>query len=133
MIRLVSIIIPGLPVPWAAHQGFGRKAFNPKWREKAFYQHHIQQQWKESPKTGSVMIEATYHMPIPKAFSKKKTTQAIEGKIFPVTRPDIDNFNKFLNDCLKGIILEDDNQVAILNVKKIFSKVPQTEVHIYSI
>lgn len=42
------------------------------------------------------------------------------------SRPDIDNYIKFVMDCLNGIIYKDDSQVVHVEATKIYSTDPQT-------
>jgi Holliday junction resolvase RusA-like endonuclease len=46
------------------------------------------------------------------------------------TRPDIDNFDKFLFDILSGVFFEDDGQIAAGVQTKQYSEHPRTEVYI---
>ncbi len=53
--------------------------------------------------------------------------------MFPMTRPDIDNYNKFLSDCLNGIVWVDDAQVVELNAKKLYGEKEKTLIRIEAI
>src|SRR5579885_1334624 len=122
-----------MPVPWAAHRGFGRKSFNPRFKEKEFYQWQIKSHFNQSsPIQGAVRVDAVYHMAVPKT-SKVRRLQMLNGMIHHLSRPDIDNLNKFLCDCLKTIVFEDDNQVVEINAKKIYGERPKTVVNITQI
>lgn len=123
--------IEGLPVPWRAHAGFGRKSFNPRFKEKEFYQWQIRSQWnKKGPFGGPIHLEVVYHLPIPQGTSKAKRLQMLNGLIHHLKRPDLDNLDKFLCDCLKTIVFDDDSQVVEKHVTKIYSETPQTVVKI---
>ncbi len=126
-----QIIIDGLPVPWAAHCGYGRRSFNPRFKEKEFYQWQIKSHWnQEAPLTAPVSITIVYHMPIPLGTSKPKRLQMLNQKIHHIKRPDVDNLNKFLCDCLKTIVMEDDSQVVHIDARKIYSERPRTVIDI---
>lgn len=122
--------IDGLPVPWAAHQGFGKRSFNPKFKEKEFYQWQVKAQWNCEPISGPVHLEIVYHMPIPKGTSKPKRLQMLNGILHHLKRPDVDNLNKFLCDAIKGVVMEDDSQVWKIEASKIYSTSPRTTVRI---
>ena len=71
---------------------------------------------------GDIIAEITAYFSIPKSFSKKKRSEAIEGKIMPTKKPDTDNIAKTILDSLNGIAFEDDKQVVALLVKKIYGE-----------
>ena len=71
---------------------------------------------------GEIVAEIIAYFPIPKSFSKKKRSEAIEGKIRPTKKPDTDNIAKTILDSLNGIAFEDDKQVVALIVKKLYGE-----------
>lgn len=71
---------------------------------------------------GEIIAEIIAYFPIPKSFSKKKRSEAIEGKIMPTKKPDTDNIAKTILDSLNGIAFEDDKQVVALLVKKLYGE-----------
>lgn len=71
---------------------------------------------------GEIIAEIIAYFPIPKSFSKKKRSEAIEGKIRPTKKPDTDNIAKTILDSLNGIAFEDDKQVVALLVKKLYGE-----------
>lgn len=127
---MIEIVIEGIPVPWAAHGGYGRKSFNPRFKEKEYYQWKIRQQWKTSPipKPTPISIAYSFHMPIPKSASKKKFAKMLDGTIKHTTTPDTTNMVKFLEDCLKTICFEDDSQVYDFTATKFYALAPKTVV-----
>ncbi len=83
-------------------------------------EHRIQQQvsheWR-SPLLlgGPLAVHVVVHLLKPKSAPKKKT-------IWPVTRPDADNYGKLVLDALNGILWRDDSQVVDLHIKKVYSE-----------
>ena len=71
---------------------------------------------------GEIIAEIIAYFSIPKSFSKKKRSEAIEGKIKPTKKPDTDNIAKTILDSLNGIAFEDDKQVVALLVKKLYGE-----------
>lgn len=67
---------------------------------------------------------------IPKSFSKKKRSEAIEGNLRPITKPDIDNYIKGILDGLNGVVWVDDNRIVSLTVNKFYSEQPRVEVEV---
>ena len=83
-----------------------------------------------------VYVEAsiTAYFPIPKAFSKKKRQLAIDGKVLPDKKPDVDNISKSILDALNGIAYHDDSQVTSLWVWKQYAKnEPYVEVELQEV
>ena len=71
---------------------------------------------------GEIIAEIIAYFSRPKSFSKKKRSEAIEGKIKPTKKPDTDNIAKTILDSLNGIAFEDDKQVVALLVKKLYGE-----------
>jgi len=49
---------------------------------------------------------------------------------FPAVMPDIDNYEKFILDCMNGIVFVDDRQVVSIRSDKRYTLNPRTEVNI---
>lgn len=71
---------------------------------------------------GALEVYITVQKRPPKSWSKKKRKAALEGKIHPAVRPDIDNYGKSILDGMDGIAFKDDNQICSLNMKKIYAE-----------
>ena len=74
--------------------------------------------------TGAVELIVRFTFPPLKSFSKKKL-QEIEtgGTFYKTTKPDLnDNLMKGLCDALTGVVWNDDNQIAIVNTRKVYGK-----------
>lgn len=124
------IIIEGIPVAWKAHRGFGRKSFNPLYKEKQFYQWQIKDQYEGPILEGAVSCDFTFFLPIPKCFSKKKRELIHQKKIFHISRPDRDNLAKFCSDTLIGIVIKDDSQIVSGDINKVYGEKPKTLIYI---
>jgi Holliday junction resolvase RusA-like endonuclease len=119
-------------VPWAAHKGYGRRAYNPRFKEKEFYQWQIKSQWNRvNPIASGVTLDFLFHMPIPVGTSKVKKRQMLSGMIQHTKKPDTTNLVKFAEDTLKKICIEDDSQVTKIIATKIYSETPKTVIKIY--
>lgn len=128
---MILIQISKQPVPWRAHGGYGKRSYNPRLPEKEFYQWQIRSQYNQTkPISGPVSVVYTYHMPIPKATSKIRRLQMLNGMSHPIKRPDLDNLNKFLSDTLIGLVIDDDSQIISLQARKIFGESPKTVIQI---
>ncbi len=120
--------IEGHPVPWKAHAGYGRRSFNPLFREREYVQWQIKNQIGSGFNLieGPVSVVFTYYFPFPKSMSKKKRDQGCPH----TKRPDITNLNKFLEDCLKTIVIVDDSQVVEITGRKFYSSDVKTVIKI---
>lgn len=128
---MILLQIDGPPVPWAAHQGYGRRAYNPKQKEREYAQWQIKAYFnQQNPIAGPVRLICEYHLPIPTSTRKAIRTQMLNGMVYHIKKPDVDNLNKFLCDCLKTIVFEDDSQVIEINAKKIYSESPKTIIKV---
>jgi Holliday junction resolvase RusA-like endonuclease len=70
---------------------------------------------------------------IPKSMSKKRIEAAEKGEIRPVTKPDIDNYQKLVYDALNGIFWRDDSQIVDSRAAKFYSVTPRIEIEIMEI
>lgn len=76
---------------------------------------------------GPLRATLTAFVPIPSSLSKAKKAAAIEGRLRPTTRPDLDNYVKVI-DALNGIVFKDDGQVASIVADKFYSERPRLEL-----
>lgn len=83
--------------------------------------------------TTALRVELIIYKSIPKSFSKKKRELANEGKIYPVVKPDIDNYVKAVLDGLNGVLFVDDKQIVDFRAIKKYSDNPRVEVTAWSI
>ena len=97
---------------------------------KQSYQWQMKSQFRNKPIDGPVSIDLIFHMPIPKSISGIKKKQMINGIMHHMNRPDIDNLQKFILDCLNKIIICDDCQVVEIRAKKVYGERPGTYVKI---
>ncbi|CAI6087210.1 hypothetical protein COHCIP112018_05392 [Cohnella sp. JJ-181] len=79
---------------------------------------------------GPLAIMLIAYRSIPKSFSKKKAAAAEAGELYPVSKPDADNYLKGVKDALKGVMWVDDSQVVDAYVRKRYSAKPRIEVKI---
>lgn len=100
------------------------KTYTPK--KTASYENFVKvcylNKYKGQKLDGEIIAEIIAYFPIPKSFSKKKRSEAIEGKIRPTKKPDTDNIAKTILDSMNGIAFEDDKQVVALLVKKLYGE-----------
>lgn len=76
--------------------------------------------------TGPLKIDVTFYMPMPKSLSKKKRDAMVDTP--HIKRPDIDNLEKYILDCLTGCAIIDDSLVYDMHSRKLWSDNPRTEL-----
>lgn len=79
---------------------------------------------------GPVDVDITIACQIPASWSQKKQRQAIAGRVFPCTKPDVDNVVKIVFDALNGVLWKDDVQVVDLALRKRYSASPGVRVDV---
>lgn len=82
------------------------------------------------PLQSALSVKITCFRSIPAAFSKRRQELAEAGEMYPITKPDIDNYVKGIKDALKGVMWRDDSQVVNLTAYKRYSKTPRVEISI---
>ena len=128
---MLQFEIKGIPVPWSAHKGYGRRAFNPRFKEKEFYQWQIRSHCnREKPISGPVRLQVVYHMPIPKATSGVKRRQMLNGVLHHISRPDLSDLSEFLIEALQGIVFSSKYQIYDFHSKKIYSEISKVVVSV---
>lgn len=132
---MVKITVLGKPVP-KARPRFTRKGYTYTPATTVEYEKRIQQAAKEQLKGESLFKECPlvvtlqFWLPIPKSWSKKKRALALDGELLPISRPDIDNYEKAVLDALNDVIYHDDSQVVYKASFKAYSGEPRTEIGI---
>jgi len=134
---MIKIIIPGVPVAQGRPK-FGKgHAYDPqKSRDyKAYVGMMAANQMRNVPPTNAAArLTVKVYRPMPKAFSKKKKVEAMNGVLRPMTKPDLDNYIKGIKDALNGIVWGDDSQVVEYGPSgKWYSDRPRVEIWIEEI
>jgi len=83
-----------------------------------------------TPLAGPVKVRVVALLGIPKSLSKAKRADAIEGIIWPVTKPDVDNYAKSALDALNTIVWNDDSQVVDLTISKFYDEKPRLIIEV---
>lgn len=82
------------------------------------------------PIQGPLKVEILAAFPVPQSWPKLKQTRAIAGTIRPTSRPDADNVLKAAGDALNGIVWNDDSQIVIAQIRKVYSVEPRLRVEV---
>lgn len=78
----------------------------------------------------SLVVFITFYLPLPSSDSEINRNLKLWGLQHHTTKPDIDNLAKFYLDCSNGILWPDDKIINHLYLKKVYSKIPATEIFI---
>lgn len=127
---MIKLTIPGKPV------GKGR-AVTTRWGTHTpegtlLYENLIKMLFLESGQKslGDVPIACIIkvYFPITKSTSKKNRLLMLLRKLFPTKKPDCDNIAKIILDALNSLAYDDDKQVVLLVVLKVYGEEPRAEV-----
>jgi Holliday junction resolvase RusA-like endonuclease len=133
----VAFVIQGTPVgkgrPKFSSQGPFVRAYTP---EKTANYENLVKVKAEQAMDGRQMIEGPVEVSIrlivtpPASWSKKKKRDAMEGVIFPTSKPDIDNVLKGIMDACNEIVFKDDKQAVNVRVVKRYGEVASAAVEV---
>jgi Holliday junction resolvase RusA-like endonuclease len=101
----------------------GNRYYNPLSKEKTKYQWIVKSQYRGPPMAGALRCSTFFFLKAP-AFLKPR--DGIHS--WCLKRIDLDNCMKFLLDACKGILMEDDSQICIMQVMKIWSETNHTKL-----
>lgn len=82
------------------------------------------------PVDEALSVSVVAHMAIPKSFSKAKRAAALGFDLFPMVKPDGDNFLKIALDALNGVVWRDDVIVVFSSILKVYSELPRIYVEV---
>jgi Holliday junction resolvase RusA-like endonuclease len=129
----VLLKIPGAPIPKHAPRLCRRtgRVYSDQTKQVRDVRIMLKAQYrllKSKPMSGPMEINFVFFMPLLAGWSKKKKKEMVGQP--HVKRPDRDNLLKFIQDCMNGIVYDDDSQVWNGTVKKIYGKEPRTIIAI---
>jgi Holliday junction resolvase RusA-like endonuclease len=84
-----------------------------------------------SPLQGPVRLELLVELPIPVSCSQKRRSAALAGLVLPISRPDLDNYQKAACDALNTICIIDDAQIVEVCARKRYCEQPKLVATIF--
>ena len=130
-----TAVVLGDPVaqgrPRFSRQGGFVKAYDPaKSRDyKSYVRLIAAQNAPVTPVEGAIEFSLRIYRAIPKGMPKYKREAAKEGALRPVTKPDVSNVLKGVEDALKGVWYKDDSQIVGYGVLgKWYDERPRIEI-----
>ncbi len=82
---------------------------------------------------GEYVVEIWAYFLPPASWAMVRKECALEGKIRPTRKPDVDNIAKSINDGLTGVLWHDDKQVVDCHIIKQYGNVEQSVIRIGNI
>jgi len=119
------------PTSWSAPLKGKNGFYDKKSKQKEFARWQILGQYRDQPLSGFVILEFVFFIPIPKSTSKVKRDQMLRRLILP-TSPDTTNMQKFYEDCLQGIVIENDRYANKICSVRYFSEKPGVLIQVKS-
>nr|WP_315467137.1 RusA family crossover junction endodeoxyribonuclease [uncultured Undibacterium sp.] len=133
----ITFKVPGVPVPKGRPRFARRGAFVTTYTDDktASYENLVkvvaqQAMGGSEILTGAVSVFVSLNVTPPASWSQKKQRQALDGQIFPTSKPDVDNVVKGIFDALNDIVWKDDKQVCDVTISKRYSTVAQAIVSV---
>lgn len=87
---------------------------------------NIRKAWLEldvAPLSGPLRLEMEAYLPWPNYIAKRRRMTAL-----PVTRPDLDNYIKQVEDALLGYAYNDDSSIVTIIARKRYGEPPRWEI-----
>lgn len=137
---MISFVIPGVPVgkgrPKFAKRGNFTVAYTPE--KTASYENLVKVKAEEAMQgrqiiEGAAGIKIRLFVAPPSSWSNKKRMAALNGEIYPTSKPDADNVIKGIFDAMNDIVWRDDKQVVDLQVSKRYDETPRASVEVYQL
>jgi len=82
---------------------------------------------------GAVIVRIAIRVAVPQSKSKKWKEDALTGRVWPTTKPDVDNTVKAIFDAFNGIVWKDDVQIVEAHIYKCYAEKPSTVIEIEEI
>lgn len=113
-----------VPLPWKAPTIGGGHAFSSRSSYKRYIRMLLRRSYKGPILSGAFSLDVQFFLPIPESESEKKKVLMAEHKIKHTKKPDSTNLMKLHEDCLEGIILDNDSQVWDSRIRKYYALNP---------
>jgi Holliday junction resolvase RusA-like endonuclease len=124
--------IPLPPISWKAPLKGKHGFYDPVGRDKTATRFYLREQYQHTPIEEYTILKFTFIFKIPKSYSKKKIELIKQGLLIP-TRADCTNLQKFYEDCLKNIIIDDDRNVAKIFSEKIYGEKEEIIIKVFTL
>lgn len=128
--------IEGTPIAKARHRMFrtkhGIKAYDKQSCEKEMHRWIFKRKMDEKGykivSSALLNMELTVGIPYPKKYARAKIKP-----YYVKSRPDLDNYVKYYQDVMNGIVYKDDSQIVSLQAKKVYKDMPFVEINLHEV
>lgn len=135
----MRIVVDGNPIakkrPRFVRRGKFVSTYNPQETEEGRFLLLAKGQIS-GPLQGPLRVDCIFYMPRPKSHygtGKKAGVLKQDAPLYHTKKPDIDNLQKTVYDCLNGFAWSDDSIICISESKKLYSDRPRTEIVIMEV
>ena len=107
------------------------RAYDPSAKDKQDVLAQIRAEAPEKPCTNALCMSLTFYIPRPKSHYGTGKNRGVLKKSVPeyvITRPDIDNYIKFILDAMNGLYFKDDSQICMISAVKKYAEKPLTYI-----
>jgi Holliday junction resolvase RusA-like endonuclease len=121
-------------IPFKSPRRKGCTYYNPLSKEKEKCQWLLRSQFKESKISGPICAIIVFEVGVATSLSDTRKRLIIgqnNGLSRCLKKLDLDNCVKFIADCLKGIVFDDDSQIWSLSVMKIWREKDRTLIYLW--
>jgi len=132
---MIKITILGDPKSQKRHRhgyrGGKPHTYDPSSSDKADFLALMHNSAPKSPLKGAISLICKFHCRRPQSHYRTGKNSKILKPTAPIwcqTRPDIDNYLKFVLDCGSGVLFRDDSNVVKVEMLKIYSISPRVEI-----
>jgi len=80
------------------------------------------------PLTGPLVLSVVVYVAPPASMSKKLRLEALDYRIWPCKKPDLDNIVKSIMDGMNGVVYQDDSQIIEIRSYKRYDLTDRTAV-----
>ena len=124
---MIPFVLFGAPVAWKRpfHKLIGGRViiFDSQKKEKEQARWQMRSHFNSNHLiTCPVDVEMTFCFKVPSSTSKARKREMLVGMAKHMTKPDVDNLQKFYLDCLTGCVLLDDCLVFSIRATKLYSE-----------
>lgn len=133
----IMFSVPGIPVakarPRATTINGAARLYTP--RKTRDYEQQVAQvargaMCKAPPIDRAVSVSLDIRLPVPASWSKTRRADALAGRTFVTSKPDLTNLVKSVEDGMNGIVYVDDAQIVRLMTQKRYAETPGVDVHV---
>ncbi len=133
----ISFVIPGTPIakgrPKFARRGKFVTTYTPE--KTASYENLVKLYASQAMQgraviDGAVLVTIAFYVKPPASWSQKKQRNALNGGIYPTSKPDLDNCIKGIFDACNEIVWRDDKQAVDLAVTKRYAETARAVVQV---